>query len=58
LLVGKIEHGGIIKDGAKMVNAVSNTVVPKFTIILETVTTEHYAMCGKVYDPRLIVSAA
>lgn len=49
------EHGGIIKDGAKMVNAVSNSVVPKFTIIMgNSYGAGNYAMCGKAYDPRLI----
>jgi len=49
------EHGGIIKDGAKMVNAVSNSVVPKFTIILgSSYGAGNYAMCGKAFDPRLI----
>lgn len=53
----KSEHGGIIKDGAKMVNAVSNSVVPKFTIITgNSYGAGNYAMCGKAYDPRLIVS--
>ncbi len=53
----KSEHGGIIKDGAKMVNAVSNSVVPKFTIIVgNSYGAGNYAMCGKAYDPRLIVS--
>ena len=51
------EHGGIIKDGAKMVNAVSNSVVPKFTIITgNSYGAGNYAMCGKAYDPRLIVA--
>ncbi len=50
------EHGGIIKDGAKMVNAMSNSVVPKFTIIMgNSYGAGNYAMCGKAYDPRLIV---
>lgn len=50
------EHGGIIKDGAKMVNAMSNSVVPKFTIIVgNSFGAGNYAMCGKAYDPRLIV---
>jgi acetyl-CoA carboxylase carboxyltransferase component len=50
------EHGGIIKDGAKMVNAMSNSVVPKFTIIIgNSFGAANYAMCGKAYDPRLIV---
>ena len=49
------EHGGIIKDGAKMVNAVSNSVVPKFTIVIgNSYGAGTYAMCGKAYDPRLI----
>ena len=51
------EHGGIIKDGAKMVNAMANSVVPKFTIIMgNSYGAGNYAMCGKAYDPRLIVS--
>ncbi|MCP4460576.1 MAG: acyl-CoA carboxylase subunit beta [Cytophagales bacterium] len=51
----RAEHGGIIKDGAKMVNAVSNSVVPKFTIVLgSSYGAGNYAMCGKAYDPRLI----
>ena len=53
----KSEHGGIIKDGAKMVNAVSNSVVPKFTIITgNSYGAGNYAMCGKAYDPRSIVA--
>lgn len=49
------EHGGIIKDGAKMVNAMSNSVVPKFTFVLgNSYGAGNYAMCGKAYDPRLI----
>jgi acetyl-CoA carboxylase carboxyltransferase component len=53
----KSEHGGIIKDGAKMVNAVSNSVVPKFTIVIgNSYGAGNYAMCGKAYDPRLIVA--
>lgn len=53
----KSEHGGIIKDGAKMVNAVSNSVVPKFTVIVgNSYGAGNYAMCGKAYDPRLIFS--
>ena len=53
----KSEHSGIIKDGAKMVNAVSNSVVPKFTIILgNSYGAGNYAMCGKAYDPRLIAA--
>ena len=51
------EHGGIIKDGAKMVNAMSNSVVPKFTIIIgNSYGAGNYAMCGKAFDPRLIVA--
>jgi len=51
----KAEHGGIIKDGAKMVNAVSNSVVPKFTVVIgNSYGAGNYAMCGKAYDPRLI----
>ena len=53
----KSEHSGIIKDGAKMVNAVSNSVVPKFTIIIgNSYGAGNYAMCGKAFDPRLIVA--
>ena len=53
----KSEHAGIIKDGAKMVSAMSNSVVPKFTVILgNSYGAGNYAMCGKAYDPRLIVS--
>ncbi|MBO0323386.1 acyl-CoA carboxylase subunit beta [Muricauda sp. CAU 1633] len=53
----KSEHGGIIKDGAKMVNAVANSVVPKFTIVIgNSYGAGNYAMCGKAYDPRLIVA--
>ncbi|HET6542344.1 MAG TPA: acyl-CoA carboxylase subunit beta [Chryseolinea sp.] len=51
----KAEHGGIIKDGAKMVNAMANSTVPKFTIIIgNSYGAGNYAMCGKAYDPRLI----
>ncbi len=51
------EHGGIIKDGAKMVNAVANSVVPKFTFMIgNSYGAGNYAMCGKAYDPRLIFS--
>ena len=51
------EHGGIIKDGAKMVNAVANSTVPKFTIVIgNSYGAGNYAMCGKAYDPRLIVA--
>tara|TARA_B100001027_G_scaffold181585_1_gene133104 strand:+ start:7022 stop:8665 length:1644 start_codon:yes stop_codon:yes gene_type:complete len=50
------EHGGIIKDGAKLVNAMSNSVVPKFTVVMgNSYGAGNYAMCGKAYDPRLIV---
>lgn len=50
------EHGGIIKDGAKLVNAMANSVVPKFTVIMgNSYGAGNYAMCGKAYDPRLIV---
>lgn len=50
------EHGGIIKDGAKMVSAVSNSTVPKFTVVMgNSYGAGNYAMCGKAYDPRLIV---
>ncbi len=53
----KAEHGGIIKDGAKMVIAMANSVVPKFTFILgNSYGAGNYAMCGKAYDPRLIYS--
>lgn len=52
----KSEHAGIIKDGAKLVNAMANSVVPKFTIIIgNSYGAGNYAMCGKAYDPRLIV---
>lgn len=51
----RAEQGGIIKDGAKMVNAVANSVVPKFTFIVgNSYGAGNYAMCGKAYDPRLI----
>ncbi|RFP64436.1 acyl-CoA carboxylase subunit beta [Hymenobacter lapidiphilus] len=51
------EHGGIIKDGAKMVNAMANSVVPKFSVIVgNSYGAGNYAMCGKAYDPRLIVA--
>ena len=53
----KAEHGGIIKDGVKMVNAMANSVVPKFTVIIgNSYGAGNYAMCGKAYDPRLIFS--
>ena len=56
-MVGKrSEHGGIIKDGAKLVNAVSNSTVPKFSVVIgNSYGAGNYAMCGKAYDPRLIV---
>lgn len=51
----KAEHGGIIKDGAKMVNAMANSTVPKFTLVIgNSYGAGNYAMCGKAYDPRLI----
>lgn len=51
------EHGGIIKDGAKMVNAVANSTVPKFTVVIgNSYGAGNYAMCGKAYDPRLIAA--
>jgi acetyl-CoA carboxylase carboxyltransferase component len=51
------EHAGIIKDGAKMVNAVSNSIVPKFSIVVgNSYGAGNYAMCGKAFDPRLIVA--
>ena len=51
------EQGGIIKDGAKLVNAMSNSTVPKFTVIVgNSYGAGNYAMCGKAYDPRLIVA--
>ena len=51
------EHGGIIKDGAKMVNAMANSVVPKFTVIIgNSYGAGNYAMCGKAFDPRFIVA--
>ena len=53
----RAEHGGIIKDGAKLVNAMANSVVPKFTVITgNSYGAGNYAMCGKAYDPRLIVA--
>lgn len=57
-MVGKrSEHGGIIKDGAKMVNAVANSVVPKFTVVLgNSYGAGNYAMCGRAYDPRLMLA--
>ena len=57
-MVGKrSEHGGIIKDGAKMVSAVANSTVPKFSIVVgNSYGAGNYAMCGKAYDPRLIVA--
>lgn len=55
-MIGKrSEHGGIIKDGAKMVNAMSNSTVPKFTIVVgNSYGAGNYAMCGRAYDPRLM----
>ena len=57
-MVGKrAEHGGIIKDGAKMVNAMSNATVPKFTIVMgNSYGAGNYAMCGRAYDPRLMLA--
>ena len=57
-MVGKdAEWGGIAKDGAKMVNAMANSVVPKFTIIIgNSYGAGNYAMCGKAYDPNLILA--
>jgi len=57
-MVGKrSEQGGIIKDGAKMVNAVANSTVPKFSVVIgNSYGAGNYAMCGKAYDPRLIVA--
>ena len=53
----KAEHGGIIKDGAKMVNAVSNSVVPKFTILIgNSFGAGNYAMCGRSFDPRFMIA--
>ncbi|SFU73120.1 Acetyl-CoA carboxylase, carboxyltransferase component [Pustulibacterium marinum] len=53
----KSEHGGIIKDGAKMVNAVANSVVPKFTVVIgNSYGAGNYAMCGKAYDPRFMLA--
>ena len=53
----KAEHGGIIKDGAKMVNAVANSVVPKFTVVMgNSFGAGNYAMCGRAYDPRMMVA--
>lgn len=53
----RAEHGGIIKDGAKMVSAVSNSVVPKFTVVVgNSYGAGNYAMCGRAYDPRLMLA--
>jgi acetyl-CoA carboxylase carboxyltransferase component len=53
----KAEHNGIIKDGAKMVNAMANSVVPKFTVVMGNSSgAGNYAMCGKAFDPRLILA--
>src|SRR5690606_29199654 len=55
MVESRSEQGGIIPDGAKMVNAVANSVVPKFTIVVgNSYGAGNYAMCGKAYDPRLI----
>ncbi len=55
MIGSRAEHGGIIKDGAKMVNAVANSVVPKITIVIgNSYGAGNYAMCGKAYDPRFI----
>jgi len=57
MIGSKAEHGGIIKDGAKMVNAMANSTVPKFTVLMgNSYGAGNYAMCGKAYDPRLIVA--
>lgn len=57
MIGSRSEHGGIIKDGAKMVSAQANSVVPKFTVIIgNSYGAGNYAMCGKAYDPRLIVA--
>lgn len=57
MIGSRAEHGGIIKDGAKMVNAVANSIVPKFTILIgNSYGAGNYAMCGKAYDPRLIIA--
>ncbi len=57
MIGSKSEHGGIIKDGAKMVNAVANSTVPKFTIVTgNSFGAGNYAMCGKAYDPRLMLA--
>jgi len=57
-MVGKrAEQGGIIKDGAKMVNAVSNSTVPKLTVVVgNSYGAGNYAMCGRAYDPRLVLA--
>ena len=53
----KAEHNGIIKDGAKMVNAMANSVVPKFTVVMGNSNgAGNYAMCGKAFDPRMTLS--
>ena len=57
MIGSRAEHGGIIKDGAKMVNAVANSIVPKITFIMgNSYGAGNYAMCGKAYDPRFIFS--
>lgn len=55
-MIGKrSEHGGIIKDGAKMVNTVANSTVPKITIVVgNSYGAGNYAMCGRAYDPRFM----
>ncbi|MFY0688867.1 MAG: acyl-CoA carboxylase subunit beta [Cyclobacteriaceae bacterium] len=53
----RAEHGGIIKDGAKMVNAVANSVVPKFSVVMgSSYGAGNYAMCGRAYDPRFMIA--
>jgi acetyl-CoA carboxylase carboxyltransferase component len=53
----RAEHGGIIKDGAKLVNVVANSVVPKFTVVVgNSYGAGNYALCGRAYDPRLFVA--
>jgi len=56
-MIGKqYEHGGIAKDGAKMVNAVSNSTVPKFTVIIGgSYGAGNYGMCGRAFQPRLLL---
>ena len=53
----KSEQGGIIKDGAKLVNAMANSVVPKFTVVVgNSYGAGNYALCGKAYDPKFMVA--